>query len=233
MARRARPASEPDLFSIDTVPNAPTPPVRPFTSATPVGSPDITPDDFERVTVLCSDDAVERLVVVVTAEARRRGLLPPEQAQKTTPPAVGSFSKGGPNTWLKALPQDGLAPFVRQARPGSSSTRSPESLVCPWRQSDGSLPAELDRDLEFIVRSWPAHDRCCSPASLASFCQRAVRPSRVGVGVGYVDAARSEMPPASKDDLPSVVITGMNHNVEDVKGMEIGRRDPEHKTPTT
>jgi hypothetical protein len=41
------------------------------------------------------------------------------------------------------------------------------------------------------------------------------------------------MPPASKDDLPSVVITGMNHNVEDVKGMETGRRDPEHKTPTT
>ena len=82
MARRARPASEPDLFSIDTVPNAPTPPVRPFTSATPVGSPDITPDDFERVIVLWSDDAVERLVVVVTAEARRRGLLPPEQAPK-------------------------------------------------------------------------------------------------------------------------------------------------------
>ena len=82
MARRARPASVPDLFSNDTVPNAPTPPVRPLASVTPAGSPDIIPDDFERVIVLWSDDAVERLVVVVTAEARRRGLLPPEQAPK-------------------------------------------------------------------------------------------------------------------------------------------------------
>ena len=72
----------PDLFSNDTVPNAPTPPVRPLASVTPAGSPDIIPDDFERVIVLWSDDAVERLVVVVTAEARRRGLLPPEQAPK-------------------------------------------------------------------------------------------------------------------------------------------------------
>jgi hypothetical protein len=82
MARRARPASEPDLFSIDTVPNAPTPPVRQLASVTPVGSPDIIADDFERVIVLWSDDVVERLVVMVTAEARRRGLLPPEQAPK-------------------------------------------------------------------------------------------------------------------------------------------------------
>jgi hypothetical protein len=72
----------PDLFSNDTVPNAPTPPVRPLASVTPVGSPDIVPDDLERVIVLWSDDAVERLVVVVTAEARRRGLLQPEHAPK-------------------------------------------------------------------------------------------------------------------------------------------------------
>lgn len=82
MARRARPASEPDLFSIDTVLNAPAPPVRPLAPTTPVASPDIIPDDFERVIVRWSDDAVGRLVVVVTAEARRRGLLPPEQAPK-------------------------------------------------------------------------------------------------------------------------------------------------------
>jgi hypothetical protein len=81
MARRARPASEPDLFSIDTVPNAPTPPVSPA-SVTPAGSPDIIPDEIKRVIVLWTDDVVERLVVVVTAEARRRGLLPPEQAPK-------------------------------------------------------------------------------------------------------------------------------------------------------
>jgi hypothetical protein len=87
MARRARPASEPDLFSIDTVLNAPAPPVRPLASTTPVASPDIIPDDFERVIVRWSDDAVGRLVVVVTAEARRRGLLPPEQAPKNN--AVG------------------------------------------------------------------------------------------------------------------------------------------------
>jgi hypothetical protein len=73
MARRARPASEPDLFS--TVPNAPTPTAS-------VGSPDIIPADLERVIVRCSDQAVERLVVVVTTEARQRGLLPPEQAPK-------------------------------------------------------------------------------------------------------------------------------------------------------
>jgi hypothetical protein len=82
MARRARPASEPDLFSIATVPNAPTPPVRPLAPTTPVGSLDIIPDDLERVIGRWSDDAVERLVVVVTAEARRRGLLPLEQAPK-------------------------------------------------------------------------------------------------------------------------------------------------------
>jgi hypothetical protein len=81
MARRVRTASEPDLFSIDTVPNAPTPTLAP---TTPVGSPDIIADDLERVIVRWSDDAVERLVVVVTAEARRRGLLPPEQAPKRT-----------------------------------------------------------------------------------------------------------------------------------------------------
>ena len=73
MARRTRIASEPDLFSTDTVPNAPTP---------PLGSPDIIPDDLERVIVRCSDEAVERLLGVVTAEARRRGLLPPEQTPK-------------------------------------------------------------------------------------------------------------------------------------------------------
>jgi hypothetical protein len=82
MARRAPPALEPDLFSIDTVPNAPTPPVRPFAPTVPVGSPDMIPDDLERVIVRWSDAAVERLVVVVTAEARRRGLLPLEQAPK-------------------------------------------------------------------------------------------------------------------------------------------------------
>ena len=79
MARRARIASEPDLFSTGTVPNAPTPPLAPTAS---VGSPDIIPDDLERVIVRCSDEAVERLVVMVNAEARRRGLLPPEQTPK-------------------------------------------------------------------------------------------------------------------------------------------------------
>jgi hypothetical protein len=88
MARRARPASEADLFSTDVVPNAPTPPVRLLAPTTPVGSPEIVPDNLERVIVRCSDEAVERLVVVVTAEARRRGLLPPEQTPKNN--AAGS-----------------------------------------------------------------------------------------------------------------------------------------------
>jgi hypothetical protein len=82
MARRARPASEPDRFSTDTVPNAPTPTVRLLAPTTPVGSPDITPDGLKRVIVQWSDGAVERLVAVVAAEARRRGLLPPEQTPK-------------------------------------------------------------------------------------------------------------------------------------------------------
>ena len=64
------------------MPNAPTPPVKPLAAITPVGSPNIIPDDFERAIVRWSDDEVERLVVVVTAEAQRRGLLPPEQAPK-------------------------------------------------------------------------------------------------------------------------------------------------------
>jgi hypothetical protein len=84
MPRRPRPASEPDLFSIDTVPNAPPPPVRRLAPTTPAGSPDIFPDDLARVIVRWSDAAVERLVVVATAEARRRGLLPSEQAPKKT-----------------------------------------------------------------------------------------------------------------------------------------------------
>jgi hypothetical protein len=104
MARR--PASEPDLFSIDTVPNAPTPPVRPLAPTTPVGSPDIIPDDLERVIVRWSDDAVERLVIVVTAEARRRGLLPLEQSPK-------NFDAGGGRPIRQKTPEhvaDGLAP---------------------------------------------------------------------------------------------------------------------------
>ena len=58
--------------------------MRPLAPTTPVGSPDIIPDDVERVIVRWSDEAVERLVVVATAEARRRARLLPEQAPKNT-----------------------------------------------------------------------------------------------------------------------------------------------------
>ena len=40
---------------------------------------DISPEDLGRMIVRWSDDEVERLRGVVAAEARRRGLLPPEQ----------------------------------------------------------------------------------------------------------------------------------------------------------
>jgi hypothetical protein len=46
------------------------------------GSLDISPEDFGRMIVRWSDDEVERLRSVVAAEARRRGLLPPERDPK-------------------------------------------------------------------------------------------------------------------------------------------------------
>ena len=98
MARRARTASEPDLFG--TVPNAPTPPLARTTS---VGSPEIIPDDLERVIVRCSDEAVERLVVVVTAEARRRGLLPPEQSPKNNAADGPPVRQSGPGHVAEGL----------------------------------------------------------------------------------------------------------------------------------
>jgi hypothetical protein len=103
MPRRARPISEPDLFSIESVPRTPMPPATP---PTPVAeSLEISPEDFGRMIARWSDDEVERLRGVVAVEARRRGLLPPERKP------VGNASAGLSIRQRKPeLLAEGLAP---------------------------------------------------------------------------------------------------------------------------
>ena len=101
MPRRARPISEPDLFSIATVPHTPAPPATP--PAPTAGSLDISPEDVGRVILRWSDDEVERLCGVVAAEARRRGLLPPERDPKGDASAGPSIRQRRPELLAKGL----------------------------------------------------------------------------------------------------------------------------------
>jgi hypothetical protein len=103
MPRRARPISEPDLFSIQTVPRTPAPPATPPAPMPAVGSLDIRPEDFGRMIVRWSDDEVERLRSVVSAEARRRGLLPPERDPKGDASAGRSIRQRRPELVAKVL----------------------------------------------------------------------------------------------------------------------------------
>jgi hypothetical protein len=103
MPRRARPISEPDLFSIETVPRTPAPPATPPAPMPAAGSLDISPEDFGRMIVRWSDDEVERLRGVVAAEARRRGLLPPERDPKGDASAGRSIRQRRPELLAKGL----------------------------------------------------------------------------------------------------------------------------------
>jgi hypothetical protein len=104
MPRRARPTSEPDLFSIETVPRTPAPPA---TSPAPMPSAeslDISPEDFRRIIVRWSDDEIRRLRDIVATETHRRGLIPPEQDAK------GDASAGRSRQQRPELLAKGLAP---------------------------------------------------------------------------------------------------------------------------
>jgi hypothetical protein len=98
MLRRARPISEPDLFSIETVPRTPAPPATPA-----AGSLNINPEDFGRMIVRWSDDEIERLRIVLAAEARRRGLLPPERKPEGDASAGRSIRQRRPELLAKGL----------------------------------------------------------------------------------------------------------------------------------
>ena len=50
-----------------------------------------------------SDDEIERLRGVVTAEARRRGLLPPERYPKGDASARRSIRQRKPDSWPRVL----------------------------------------------------------------------------------------------------------------------------------
>jgi hypothetical protein len=103
MPRRARPISEPDLFSIETVPRTPAPPAATPAPMPAAGSLDISPEDFGRMIVRWSDDEVERLRRVVAAEARRRGLLPPEREPEGDASAGRSIRQRRPELLAKGL----------------------------------------------------------------------------------------------------------------------------------
>jgi hypothetical protein len=99
MPRRARPISEPDLFSIATVPRTPARAAPPPAAE----SLDFSPEDFGRMIARWSDDEVERLRGVVSAEARRRGLLPPERDPKGDASAGRSIRQRRPELVAKGL----------------------------------------------------------------------------------------------------------------------------------
>jgi hypothetical protein len=67
------------------------------------GPLDFSPEDFGRMIVRWSDDEIERLRRVVAAEARRRGLLPPEQDPKGDASAGRSIRQRRPELLAKGL----------------------------------------------------------------------------------------------------------------------------------
>jgi hypothetical protein len=64
---------------------------------------DFSPEDLGRLIVRWSDDEVERLRGVVAAEARRRGLLPPEPDPKGDASARRSIRQRRPELLAKGL----------------------------------------------------------------------------------------------------------------------------------
>jgi len=94
MPRRSRPASEPDLFSLDPAPPRPAPPAEPRAAASPGAKPATSVDDVGRAIAGWSDDEVERLRVVVTSELRRRG-LPRAEPARASPSAAGTGGAAG------------------------------------------------------------------------------------------------------------------------------------------
>jgi hypothetical protein len=67
------------------------------------GALDIGPEDVWRMIVRWSDDEVERLHGVVAAEARRRGLLPPERKPEGEASAGRSSRQRRPEILAKGL----------------------------------------------------------------------------------------------------------------------------------
>ena len=86
MPRRSRPASEPDLFSLDPALPRPAPLAEPRAAILPDAEPATSVDDIGRVIAGWSNDEVEQLRVMVANEIRRRGLLRVESAH--APPAA-------------------------------------------------------------------------------------------------------------------------------------------------
>jgi len=115
MPRRSRPASEPDLFSLDPAPPRPAPPAEPRAAAPPGAEPATSADDVGRAIAGWSDDEVERLRVVVASELRRRG-LPRAEPARAPPSAAGAGGAAG-----QAARQRGGGIPAQEVAPGQAS----------------------------------------------------------------------------------------------------------------
>ena len=103
MPRRSRPVSEPDLFRVESSPPAGAPPRQPPAAIMPDEVRSVGLDDLGRMITRWSDDEVERLRVMVTAEVRRRGLLPPAEASHGEGPAGRLIRQRRPNVVVEGV----------------------------------------------------------------------------------------------------------------------------------
>jgi hypothetical protein len=115
MPRRSRPASEPDLFSLEPALPKPAPLVRPNA----VGLHDtkfaISIDDLGRIIAGWSDDEVKQLRVMVTNEIQRRGLLRVEPVHAS--PSAAEVERAA----SQAIPQRKHEDSVQEVAPGQVS----------------------------------------------------------------------------------------------------------------
>jgi hypothetical protein len=72
MPRRSRPASEPDLFSLDPAPPRPAPPAEPRAATLLGAEPAASVDDIGRAIAGWSDDELERLRAVISSTSTLR-----------------------------------------------------------------------------------------------------------------------------------------------------------------
>jgi hypothetical protein len=94
MPRRSRPASEPDLFSLEPALPKPAPLAKPEAMDLPDTKPGISIDGLGRMIVDWSNAEVEQLHVMLTNEIHRRGLLPGESVH-ASPSAAEAKSAAG------------------------------------------------------------------------------------------------------------------------------------------
>src|SRR4051812_1821667 len=94
MPRRSRPASEPDLFSLEPALPKPAPPAELKAADLPDTKSAISIDGLGRMIAGWSDNEVEQPRVMVTSEALRRGLPAVESAHSLPSPADAQSPPG-------------------------------------------------------------------------------------------------------------------------------------------